>query len=173
MLVVMTGLPCTGKSVIAVAVARSLRAALLSADPIDEALLRSGLDAHQRPDIVGYGIMRTLAEEQLVNGLSAVIDAVNPFETVRQAYSDIATKHGSTTLFISTYCSDQQVHRQRVEHRRAKGHKAIDWAGVERQISYYEPHLGECLALDAVEPVATNVSTAVAYVARSERTKTT
>lgn len=38
--------------------------------------------------------MKALAEEQLATGLSVVVDAVNPFAFVRQAYIDIAAKHG-------------------------------------------------------------------------------
>jgi predicted kinase len=47
----MTGLPCTGKSSVAGALAQSLPAALLSADPIDSTLIAAGVS--ERPDIVG------------------------------------------------------------------------------------------------------------------------
>src|SRR5688500_14562361 len=99
-LVLLTGLPCTGKSTIARAVAQSLGAAWLSAAPIDAALVRAGMSSQQRPDIAGYEVMKALAGLQLGAGLSAVVDAVNPFDFVRDAYSEIATRYGARLLVI-------------------------------------------------------------------------
>src|SRR5262245_46749174 len=103
-LVLMTGLPCTGKSSIARAVAQALPAAWLSADRIDEALLDTGMTAAQRPDIAGYEALKALVDLQLGAGLSVVVDAVNPFDFVRAAYFDIAEKHGALVAVVVTKC---------------------------------------------------------------------
>lgn len=164
MLVVLTGLPCTGTSAIAEAVARELSGALLSADPIDAALISSGIALDEWPDIAGYEVMKALAREQLSIGLSAVVDAVNPFDIVRQAYAEIAAEESARVSVIVTLCSDVGVHQQRVEQRHASGAKSIDWDGVRRQIAYYEPFTGDCLVLDAMDRADENVAKAIGYV---------
>lgn len=164
-LVLMTGLPGTGKSTIAAAVARALPAALLSADPIDAALVRGGVRPEQRPDIVGYAVLRALAHEQLAAGLSVVVDAVNPFRWERQAYFDIAAGRGARVAVIATACADAAEHRRRVEERHSAGLSSADWAEVRRQVGYYEPFDGEALRLDAMDGAAANVRAAIAYVA--------
>jgi len=168
MLVVLTGLPCTGKSVVAEALARALPATLLSADSIDATLLAAGIAPDQRPDIVGYEIMKALADEQLALGGSVVIDAVNPFGWVRDEYAAIASRHSVVAVLVATICSDGGMHRARVEARRTEGVKDIDWGGVERQIAYYELPAADILTLDAVDSVHDNVAAALDYVERAQ-----
>jgi predicted kinase len=164
-LVLMTGLPGTGKSTIAAAVARALPGALIAADPIDAALVRAGMRAEQRPDIAGYEVMRAVVREQLAAGLSAVVDAVNPFDFVRAAYFAIAAEHGAAVAVIVTTCSDAAEHRRRVEERHAAGLSPADWNEVLRQVGYYEAFAGELLRLNAMEDATANARAAVAYVA--------
>lgn len=66
MLVIMSGLPGTGKSAIAEAVAVALPAALVSADPIDVALARAGQPNDQGK--AGYEVMKAIARGQLALG---------------------------------------------------------------------------------------------------------
>jgi predicted kinase len=165
MLVLITGLPGTGKSTIAHAAALELGACVLSADPIDDALLIAGVPNDEGK--VGYEVMKALARNDLGAGRSVVIDAVNPFDFVRRAYFDLAAEAHAHVSVIVTVCSDRDLHQLRVESRRARGEKSIDWPGVERQIDYYEPFAGECLVLDAVDPADENCAAAVSYV-RSE-----
>jgi predicted kinase len=163
MLVLMTGLPGTGKSAIAEAVAQVLPAAILSADPIDAAIARAGLDDPE--GIAGYEAMKALAEEHLRLGLHVVIDAVNPFAWERDEYFEMARRRGERVRVIRTICSDVALHQQRIAERHAAGLKAITWEGVERQIAYYEPYDGPTLDLDAVDDLEANVLRALDYVA--------
>ena len=64
--VLMTGLPGTGKSTVADAVARSLGAGVVSADPIDAALLTAGVPNEDGK--VGYEVMKALAANELDAG---------------------------------------------------------------------------------------------------------
>ena len=127
MLVLMTGLPGTGKSTVAAAVARALPAALLSADPIERALIQSGIEVDDGK--AAYEVMKGLARQHLATGLSVVIDGVNPFEWLRREYIAIAEEHHELGLVIHTVCAAEAVHRLRVEERHAAGVKEIDWDG--------------------------------------------
>lgn len=57
------------------------------------------------------------------------------------------------------------LHQARIAERHAAGLKAITWAGVERQIAYYEPYDGRALDLDAVDDLEANILRALDYVA--------
>ena len=161
-LVLLTGLPGTGKSTIAAAVARVLPAIVISADPIDDALRTAAVDnPHGK---TGYELMKALAATQLDAGLHVVIDAVNPFAWVRHEYAAIADAHGAPLRVIVTTCSDEALHRRRVDDRFAAGRKRLDWSGVEHQVAYYEPYEGEGLRLDAADGVEANVAAATAFV---------
>ena len=122
------------------------------------------MTSEQRPDIAGYEVMKTLAREQLSAGLSALIDAVNPFSFVRSAYQQIAADFDSPYLFIATTCTDRALHCRRAEERHASGLKKITWAGVEHQMAYYEPFTGEALTLDAGNSLHQNIAAAVSHV---------
>ena len=157
MLVLLTGLPGTGKSEIARRIAPELGALILSADPIDATLLRVGID-HDRPDIVGFELMKTVAREHLALDMPVVIDAVNPFQWVRDHYGAIAAAEGKPFALIATTCNDSEVHRSRVERRYKRGEKHITWDGVERQIAYYEPPTNPAITLDASGSLEDNVA---------------
>jgi predicted kinase len=113
--------------------------------------------------------MKAIAREHLALGLHVVIDAVNPFVFVRQAYLDLAAEFAVPTAVILTACGDPVVHRARIENRQAAGLAWIDWSGVERQVAYYEPHDGESLAVDAMDPPDANITAAVGYVLEKGR----
>jgi predicted kinase len=159
-LVLLTGLPGTGKSEIARRIAPELGALILSADPIDATLLRVGI-GHDRPDIIGFELMKTVAREHLELDMSVVIDAVNPFQWVRDQYAEIAAAAGRTFTVIATTCNDSDVHRSRVQRRHKRGEKHITWDGVERQIAYYEPPENPAITLDAGDPLDDNVAAAI------------
>jgi predicted kinase len=161
-LVLMTGLPGTGKSTIANAVARALGAVVVSADPIDGALETVGVDNPEGR--TGYAVMKALVGRQLDGGLDVVVDAVNPFRFVRDAYAALAASRSVPLSVIVTGCSDVALHRSLVEMRVAEGRGLIVWAGVERQIAYYEPFDGPALRVDAADGLETNCARAIEYV---------
>jgi predicted kinase len=167
MLVVMTGLPGTGKSAIAEAVAQVLPAPVFSVDPLEAALLRSGITRDQNSGIAAYELAAELARSQLRLGQSAVVDAVNAWESLRRWYLGLAEPVGAPAVLIETICSDRALHREQFESRR----RAIEgwvyeptWRDVELRMLEYEPSNLDRLVLDAVEPLEENRRAAVEYV---------
>src|ERR1700680_4225340 len=109
----MTCLPGTCKSTRADAVPGALGACVLSADPIDVTLSATGVENEEGR--VGYELVKALARDDLKAGRSVVVEAVNPFRLVRQAYCDLADAAHAEVLVIVTQCSDVEVHRGRIE----------------------------------------------------------
>jgi predicted kinase len=149
-LVVLSGLPGSGKSTLAEGLSRALSIPVLSVDPIEAGMRRSGL-AEFQTGIAAYYVAQTLADEHLRLGHSVIIDAVNPVEAPRAAWRDLATKYRADLKIVECVCEDQTLHRQRIESRvrNIDGIRDITWAEVqEGRRSEYEPWTERRLVLD-------------------------
>ncbi len=169
-LIAMTGLPGTGKSAIADAVARSIHAPVFSVDPLEATLNRASITREHRSDYAAYDLAATLAESQLRAGRSAVVDAVNATSSLRTWWTDIADRHDATAVILATICSDRGLHRARFERRT----RPLDgflydvgWTDVEALTGQYEPADDAHLILDAVNPLERNITLALRQVERA------
>lgn len=168
-LIVMAGLPGSGKSVIAEGLARSLGAAVFSVDPIEAAMWRAGLPK-DATGIAAYAVAGAMAEENLRLGQSVVIDAVNPVEAPRAIWRNLAARQTARLKVIDCICSDLQIHRQRVEGRvrNIEGMAEITWARVQQRRTEYELWTDARLVLDtARKTVETLIAEATAYIAEA------
>ena len=165
LLVLITGLPGTGKSAVAEVVAGSLETAVLSHDWAMSALrpypaIQGVLDAMEPPGhrVVGWSIMNSLAREQLRSGRSIVLDGVARTREVTQCRQTARSEDARMAL-ITTYCSDLHIHRARIEERQRfiPGWYELDWEHVQESLSAWESPEGADLSLDATEPWDHNV----------------
>lgn len=116
MLIIMSGLPGTGKSTIARELARRLNGVYLRADTIAQALISAEVmidDNNPTAYIVGYAV----AEENLRTGAVVIADYVNGIELTRKAWRDVAARANASIHAIEVICSDAVEHRRRVETR--------------------------------------------------------
>ncbi|MEM1146510.1 MAG: ATP-binding protein [Pseudomonadota bacterium] len=148
-LIVMSGLPGAGKSTIADALARQLHLPVLSVDPAEAAMWRSGLQKAET-GIAAYNVIEALAAENLKLGISVIIDAVNPVEAARDMWRQLADRNGVPLFFIEVRCSDQAIHKARIEARTRNipGMSEVTWAQVQDRASAFEPWTGDRLLLD-------------------------
>jgi len=165
-LIALAGLPGVGKSVFARELGRSLRAPVLSVDPIEAALLRSGIDRAQPTGLAAYVVAAALAARQLEIGLLTIVDAANYVEPGRQTWRDLAAKQSVPLRWIELLCSDEVAHRARLEARGAyiPGFDVVTWADVLRRRAETEAWTDERLVLDTVAPVEDLVARALAYL---------
>jgi predicted kinase len=117
-LVIICGLPATGKTTLARALARQTGAVHLRVDTIEQAIVRSGLAA-QPLGPVGYLVGYALAEDHLRQGLTVIAESVNPLGITRDAWRDVAVRAGVPVAEAEIVCSDPAEHRHRAEHRTA------------------------------------------------------
>jgi predicted kinase len=148
-LIVLSGLPGSGKSMLAEGVSRALSMPLFSIDPIEAAMWRGGLKKDQT-GIAAYEVAIALADEQLRLGHSVIVDAVNPIEAPRAAWRSLAAKYRAGLKIIECICADETIHRARIEARRRNipGMPEITWARVLERRAEYEPWTDARLTLD-------------------------
>jgi predicted kinase len=171
MLVVMAGLPGTGKSTVAEAAAALLGLPVVSVDPIESAILSAGIDADQPTGLAAYLVTETIAESVISSVGGVVVDAVNAVEPAREQWVRLAARRGIPIRFVEVVCSDEVVHRARLEARgRQLAHIAEPtWHAVEQSLDEWEPWGGESgavprITVDSVHPVAVLVEQVVAFV---------
>ncbi|WP_179496346.1 ATP-binding protein [Leifsonia sp. AK011] len=170
MLVVMAGLPGTGKSTIGQVVAGRLGIPVVPVDPIETAILQAGIASDQPTGLAAYLVAETLAERVLEAGTGVLVDAVNAVAPAREQWVNLATRLGEPIKFIEVVCSDPDLHRERIESwRRSMPHIQLTWNAVEQSLDDYSEWTGDSAAvaritLDSVEPLGTNVERAVAFL---------
>lgn len=144
MLVVVGGLPGTGKTTIARKIAARWSAAYLRIDVIEQAIRLAGVLAEDVGP-AGYVVANALAASNLANGLAVVADCVNPVRATREGWRTAAASVGARIVEIEIICSDVAEHRRRVETRQSDIDGLIlpSWQHVlERDYaSWVEPHL--------------------------------
>jgi predicted kinase len=142
MLVIFGGLPGTGKSTLALRLARRCRAVYLRIDTIEKAMFeREGVSSVGER---GYGVAYAVAEDNLRLGHAVIADSVNPLQVTRSAWLNVAKRVGVQSVEIEVICSDQVEHRHRVETRSAI--VPVTWQEVVTRD--YEPWIGEHLRID-------------------------
>ncbi|WP_225825687.1 AAA family ATPase [Streptomyces naphthomycinicus] len=116
MLIVLGGLPATGKTTLARLLAARTGAVHLRVDTIEQALVRSGPAAHPVGP-AGYAVGYALAEEHVRQGLRVIAESVNPLAVTRDAWRDAAVRAGVPVVEAEVVCSDRAEHRRRVATR--------------------------------------------------------
>ncbi|MEU0532615.1 AAA family ATPase [Amycolatopsis tolypomycina] len=167
-LVVVGGLPATGKSTISAELARRTGFAFLRIDTIEQAILRStALAAPLGP--VGYVVAYDVAADLLRTGVSVIAECVNPLAVTRDAWRATGSAAGARVLETEVVCSDPAEHRRRAETR-DPGVPGLDpptWAEIVAR--EYAPWDRERLVVDtAGRPVGESVSLITAALAAAE-----
>jgi predicted kinase len=169
-LIVMSGLPGTGKSSIAESVGQALGVPVFAKDWLEAALRRAGLaqtpEQAQEVGYAGYELLSALAERQLRLGQSAILDSVASTESIRATWRTLASAYVANWYVVECICSDAAVHRERLQSRKRgiPDWHELEWSEVERVRGYYALWQQECLILDAIYPLATNADRALRYV---------
>ncbi|MDJ0362992.1 AAA family ATPase [Rhodococcus sp. H29-C3] len=108
----MAGLPGSGKSTVADVLSVKL-GAVLSVDPIEAALWRSGVDRQQPTGLAAYVVAEELARVQLGLGHDVVVDTANDVAAAREQWRLLARKSGARLIFVEVVCTDAAERRRR------------------------------------------------------------
>ena len=131
MLIILGGLPGTGKTTIARELARQVGAVHLRIDSIEQALLDSGC-LSPPIDKAGYVAAYAVAGDNLGIGRTVIADSVNALSITRDAWLAVAKRAAVSAIEVEILCSDVEEHKRRVETRIADipGLKLPTWQAV-------------------------------------------
>jgi predicted kinase len=150
LLVVFGGLPGTGKTTIARALAARRSAVYLRIDEIEQAIRSAGVLAAS-VGASGYMVANALAGSNLMNGCLVVADCVNPVQESREGWRVTAARAMAPLLEVEIICSDAAEHRRRVEGRRSDidGLDPPTWPSVLAHV--YSPWSEDNLVIDTAK----------------------
>jgi predicted kinase len=171
MLLVLSGLPGTGKSELAGQLGRRLEVPVFSVDPIESAILRAGIIPSFETGLAAYLIAEALADAQLRAGLGAIVDAVNANEIAKDLWRGLAARHGKSLRIVECRCSDECLHRARLSGRRrglAPNFSEPSWEDVERRRLEYTSWSEPIFVVDSVLPCDDNAARVIAWLARRQ-----
>jgi predicted kinase len=159
-LTVISGLPATGKSTVASAVAQHTATPYLRVDRIEQAIVAWSSLVHPVGP-VGYAVAHQIAAEQLELGLDVIVECVNPVAVTRDGWVGTATAAGAMVVEVELICSDPALHRRRVETRPSdvEGLVKPTWQEVESREyeTWSRPHLVLDTATMGVEPIVDRI----------------
>jgi predicted kinase len=170
-LVVMSGLPGSGKTRIAEGVAGRLGLPVLSVDPIESAMISAGLEKSFETGLAAYLVARDVAAQHLRRGHGVVVDAVSAEEVAKGLWRQLAAEFGQPLTIIEMCLADRAEHRRRIEFRREGlvGIPKVSWHDVEARRSAYSAWTEPLLRLDSSHPVERNVQLALEHVRSTPR----
>lgn len=141
MLIVISGLPGTGKTAVAAEVARAADAIHLSIDTVEDALLGAGFPRSWTTGVAAYEAVRAAAEQNLDLGRVVVVDAVNDSEPARDSWRRAVATTGAPLMFVLLTLDDEVEHRRRLEGRSRNLTNVLEpsWGDVSSRRASFEP----------------------------------
>lgn len=123
-LIVVGGLPATGKTTVSRAAADRIDAAYLRIDTIEQAVVRFAAQEasgnalrHAVTWGLGYGVTQAVASDLLSQGLRVLVECVNPLKITRDAWREVATSTGAHLVEVELVCSNPTEHKRRATTR--------------------------------------------------------
>ena len=165
-LVMLSGLPGAGKTVLADGLRTAWPAFVLLVDPVENALYRAGIDRSEPAGLAAYVVVEALAEPALHAGQSVVVDAVNDDPMARAQWRGLAARTGADLHLIEVVCSDPTRHRAQLERRRRGLVEMPEpiWASLEPRRQALQAWTQPRLVIDSVVDPRVNLARALAYV---------
>jgi len=164
MLIILGGLPGTGKTTIARELAKKLPAMHLRIDTIESAIKKSHVTYESDMMDAGYLIAYDVAIDNLKLGHTVIGDSVNPIPITRDSWRETAQKAGTDFVEIEFFCSDENEHKTRVETRSTdiEGLHLPTWQKVlDREYHHWDL---KGIRIDTVKSVDECVAEIIGYI---------
>lgn len=165
LVIIVSGLPGSGKSYFAQRLAEALKAVYLNSDRIRISLQAKGKYTLDDKMYI-YQTMAELTDKHLSRGETVVADATFYHHAMRDLLSGIASKHHSRTAFILVI-ADVKLVRERLSIPRADSE--ADLGVYESMKELFEPYLDKHLVLrSSTDNVSEMLTLATSYLQQYE-----
>lgn len=173
-LIVFAGLPGTGKTSLARAVARELRALYLDKDTIKDTTINVGRESgvERAAELAGplsYELLVVLARDNLTLGHAVVLDSPAGYHIFRKNVEQLARSVQADLRMIECICTNEGLLRDRIERRgqALPDYRTQNWETYQRDRAQFERLVGPRLIVDTAEPLQLNVRKVLNYLAAS------
>jgi predicted kinase len=163
-LVVFAGAPGVGKSTLARALARELRAAYLDKDTIKDAALTLGRELRiensmQFAGALSYTLLIPLARDNLTLGIHVVIDSPAGYRAFQDAVEQLVRSIKVNFKLVECITTDEALLQERIERSAADlpEHRVRDLDAYQQARARLERMSGPRLVVDTAEPVQVNL----------------
>ena len=169
MLVLITGLPGTGKSTIAMHLARRLRATVLRTDVIRKQLFPQPNYTEEEKELV-YKVTFLIAEYLLRAGKNVILDGTFYKRSLRERVYRLA-RDLRKRLIIVECCAPEAVVKQRMEARAKKKNipTDADFEVYKKIRDQFEPLRRQRVIVDTSNPLEENLSEIMRYIAKKTK----
>lgn len=129
-LIILAGLPGTGKTTLARKLSVQLNYFYLRVDAIEAPFTKANSDAGKIGE--GYEALTNLAFENLILGHNIIIDTVNSLHISRNMFNQLAERAKAEVLQFELKIKDTSIHKSRVENRKSdvEGLRVPSWEDV-------------------------------------------
>lgn len=157
------GLPGSGKSTLSEALATKLKIPLFSKDRLEASIVQNGLVPSKELNDVGYDLLRNLVDEHERLNQTVILDFIGNKTRVEKLWPSLLSKN---LIAIECICSDNSTHKNRIESRTRgiEGWYELSWEDVEKASREYKPLVANRLILDSMDSTETNLQIAVEYI---------
>jgi len=169
-LIMMSGLPGSGKSHLSQRLAQQLSAVVIESDHVRKALFPEPTYSAQESTIVHRTCQRTM-RRLLSKGVRVIFDATNLVEFQREVLYSLAERSGAALLIVRTVAPEQVI-RERLEQRKDSTQSAsdADWR-IYRRMSEREQRIDRThLCIDTSHDIDDAVRKIVKTVSRCTKT---
>ena len=162
-IILIGGVPGTGKTTLAKAISTNLNITLLNKDNLEATLVEKGISSIDNLNGIGYALMERITLSELTLGRSVILDCVASRQRVDEHWEPLKNKD---IKYIECICSNSTLHRTRLEsrERNMRGWYELTWDDVKKIAKSYEPCFTKRLVIDSTKQLKKNLEKALEYV---------
>ncbi|RXJ71658.1 hypothetical protein CS022_20145 [Veronia nyctiphanis] len=162
-LIVIGGLPGTGKTTLSKALSKRLELPVFSKDELEAAVSRAEIASNRQMNGVGYELMDTIAHAHIDSCRSVIFDFIASKNRIIECWPSLLSM---PVKYIECICSDESRHQERIlsRERGIKGWYELSWEDVAQIKAIYNPYTSERLILDTAAELDKNIKLALKYI---------
>jgi hypothetical protein len=142
MLILVCGLPGTGKTTVAERIAEKTRSRLLSTDVMRKEIIERPGYTEKEKEMV-YGLVFGMAERMLRDSKNVVLDGTFYKKGLRDSVREIAEKTGSDFHLVEVVCGERIIKERLGDRKKARSASDADFGVYKKIKRVFEPVRGE------------------------------